>query len=256
MTDQGWGRGPSKPNELSEQVPPNTLRTPGPRVAGRAPQVAPNALSGQPTSPTPPPSRTSPSGWTLPQRSPPARIARRSFSWWSLIVVAIFVLNIARAVLSSNGGLGFDTPTTAPIETPFEVVPEPTGTPEPYRLDPSLKPGIVEFGTSQGASCVLSGVATAFPVSARVRWWAHLGVSLPMTARVVWWVTRDNEVVTEEQGPGDAPVGSWDGLCGNAPIPNDGLGTYVLRVKDMENGVILSAGGFEIVGSVAPSAKP
>jgi hypothetical protein len=170
--------------------------------------------------------------------------------------VAIFVLNIARAVLSSNGGLGVDTPTTAPTQTAIAVGPEPSRTPEPYDLDASLKPGIVEFGTSQSASCVLSGIATAFPVSARIRWWAHLGASLPQTARVVWWVSHSDHVVTEEEGPGDEPVGSWDGLCGNASIPNDGLGTYVLKVKDIEHGVILSVGEFEMVGSAAPSARP
>lgn len=266
MTDEGWGRGsrandaPSatgRPNQLTGQVAPNTLRNPGPRVSGRtvAPGVA-NELSSEPTvalaAPTQPggaPAQAaSGNAWATSQRRSATRPGNRLSTIWTLLVFGFIAFNLISRFISSGGldSFGFDSPTTAPGPTVHAVAPVPTSATPGFVIDPSLKPGIVVFGTGHGSNCSVSGTGTSFPLATSVWWSAVLGVSLPKDSRVVWLVTHDGVLVTTEDGPGDTPAGSWDKLCGNDPIAAEGPGTYAVVVKDSTQRIVLSIGEYTL----------
>jgi hypothetical protein len=169
-----------------------------------------------------------------------------------LIVVGFIAFNFLRGFISGVSPAS-ETPTTAPAQTAHAILSTPL-----FTIDPNLNPGTVRFGEAQGTSCDVTYPGTSFSLGTRVWWSATLGIGLPGNAKVVWQLGRGGSILGSGTGPGDSPGGVWDVLCGNEPIVADASGTYVLKVLDSTQRVVLSVGQFTVAGapSLGPSTKP
>jgi len=220
-----------RPNTLSGEARPNVLSIESPvagapRIGTRNPVASAPVASGRPA-----PSATPGSA-----RRSGGRLANRL-----LVIVGILAFAYARlgGLVSAPSGA---EPTTAPIQAGPTAVPA------------APNPGPIEFGTNQGAGCVLSGTGSAFPVDATIRWWAHLSISQGAGASLVWLLRYEGAVIDTEKGPTERPTSSFDGLCGGEALPTKGTGLYKLEVWNGDQTVELAAGEFELVtASPSPS---
>jgi hypothetical protein len=221
---------PPRPNTLSEEAAPNVLSVGTPVAAGR------------------PAGATSP---VRPVQAPPTATRRGTRSRGNpargLILFLVFGF-FAFARLSNLGsGLGGgsfgDQPTTQPAAE------EPTTVPN-Y--------GFIDFGTSVGDHCVLSNMDKVFPVGTHVYWWAHLGLNQRSDQTVVWFLSFNDTEIDKGTGPSDHPTSTWDGICGDQPLLDQGAGTYRLEIWDPDKTVLLATGTYvlEPVSSPIASHEP
>lgn len=222
-----------RPNTLSEEARPNVLSIGTPVAAGR-----PAGATSPPRGITAPP--------TTARRGARSRgnPARRFFLF--LILAFFAYARFANLGSDSGGGPFGDQPTTAP------AVEEPSAVPN-Y--------GFVEFGTSVGSHCVLAHTDEVFPVGTHVFWWAHLAINQRPDQTVAWFLSLDGEAIDKGIGPSDHPTSSWDGICGDKALLDEGAGMYRLEVWDPAMTVLLAAGDFVLdpvsskIASPAPGAS-
>jgi hypothetical protein len=233
---------PPRPNTLSEEARPNVLSIGTPVATGRPGGPAPTPATAART-----PATTAPTGWTQTPTRRAAQSRGNPLRGLFLFLVFVFVAIARFANLGSDFGSGpfGDQPTTAPAAE------EPTNVPNN---------GFIDFGTSLGNDCALSHLNAVFPVGTRVYWWAHLALTQRPDQTVAWFLTFDDVEIDKGTGPSDHPTGTWDGICGDQPLIDQGSGTYRLELWEADKTVLLAAGTYELepvssqIASPGPSA--
>lgn len=225
---------PPRPNILSEEARPNTLSVETPVAGGRPGPPAPSrpATSG----PIPGPQNTT--------RSRARSRGNPALGLFLFLVIAFFAY--ARLSNLGSGVGGGDQPTTQPVAV------EPTAVPN-Y--------GFIDFGTTLGDHCVVSHLNEVFPAGTHVFWWAHLALNQRPDQTVVWFLSFNDAEIDKGTGPSDHPTSTWDGICGDQPLLDQGAGTYRLQIWDPDKTVLLAAGNYVLdpvsseIASPAPGAS-
>jgi hypothetical protein len=102
----------------------------------------------------------------------------------------------------------------------------------------------VRFGTAVGEECLLDGTGDSFAKGVEVWWHALLMRPLPAANGAWVMVFRDGTKLGSELVPGDTSGGTWNGLCGGAPVTSDAPGAYRVEIWDATQDRLIAVGTF------------